>query len=145
LIVAQRVVFLDTSFVIALENKDDPHHTRAKSLDNELLQQGAVLLFHWGILIEIGDGFARLARRARGLELLARLTSEAGYEMVQITPSLLQAGLDLYRARGDKEWSLTDCISFNVMHQRGLIESLTADIHFRQAGFMALLLEPNAN
>lgn len=44
---AQRAVFLDTSFVIALENKDDPHHGRAKALDTELLKQDAVLVFHW--------------------------------------------------------------------------------------------------
>ena len=87
---APRTVFLDTSFVIALENKDDPHHARAKSLDDELLNGDAVLLFHWGILIEIADGFARLARRARGVDLLARLTSEAGYNLLPITETLLQ-------------------------------------------------------
>jgi predicted nucleic acid-binding protein len=143
LIVAQRVVFLDTSFVIALENKDDPHHARAKALDDELIRQNAVLNFHWGILIEIADGFARFARRARGLELLGRLTTETGYDLNPITEPLLQAALDLYRARIDKEWTLTDCISFTLMKQQGITDSLTADTHFRQAGFTALLLEPS--
>ena len=55
MIVARRTVFLDTSFVIALENKDDPHHARAKSLDDELLKEDAVLMFHWGILLEIAE------------------------------------------------------------------------------------------
>jgi uncharacterized protein len=141
LIVAGQTVFLDTSFVIALENKDDPYHARAKALDDELLRQDAVLLFHWGILIEIADGYARLARRAKGLQLLAKLTSESGYELLPITESLLQEGLHLYRARVDKEWGLTDCISFALMKQRGVTEALSADIHFRQAGFKALLLE----
>jgi predicted nucleic acid-binding protein len=141
LIVAQRTVFLDTSFVIALGNKDDPHHERAKALDHELLKEDAVLMLHWGILIEIADGFARLARRAHGLELLAKLTSEAGYSVVPITDTLLQGGLDLYRARADKEWSLTDCISFVLMKEQSVTEALTADNHFRQAGFKAMLLE----
>jgi predicted nucleic acid-binding protein len=39
----------------------------------------------------------------------------------------------------DKEWSLTDCLSFVVMQQRGLTEALTPDEHFVQAGFKALL------
>lgn len=137
---AQRVVFLDTSFIIALENKDDPHHARAKQLDDELLQQNAVLMLHWGVLLEIGDGFARIGRRARGLELLAKLTGESGYELCSVTAVLLQAGLDLYRARTDKEWGLTDCISFALMVERCVQEALTADVHFRQAGFKALLL-----
>ena len=64
-----RTVFFDTSFVLALENKDDPHHERAKLLDKELLNQDAVLLLHWGILLEIADGYARISRRARGLQL----------------------------------------------------------------------------
>lgn len=138
---AWRCVFLDTSFVIALENKDDPCHARAKALDDELLRQGANLLCHWGILLEIADGYARLARRAKGWQLLGKLTSESGYELLPITEPLLQEGLDLYHARIDKEWGLTDCISFVLMKQRGITEALSAEIHFRQAGFTAMLLE----
>jgi predicted nucleic acid-binding protein len=41
--------------------------------------------------------------------------------------------------RPDKEWSLTDCILFVVMEQRGLREALTGDHHFEPAGFVALL------
>lgn len=47
----------------------------------------------------------------------------------------------LYRERSDKDWSLTDCISFVIMQQRGLSDALTADLHFVQAGFRALLLD----
>ncbi len=45
----------------------------------------------------------------------------------------------LQPAGRDKDWSLTDCISFVVMHERGITEALTADHHFEQAGFVALL------
>ena len=82
---AQRAVFLDTSFVIALLNKDDPHHARAKALDLELVNDGALIILHWGIVLEIADGFARLGRRGQGLQLLAKLTDEEGYELVPIT------------------------------------------------------------
>jgi len=40
-----------------------------------------------------------------------------------------------------KEWGLTDCVSFTVMRDRGIVEGLTADEHYRQAGLRALLLE----
>lgn len=52
---------------------------------------------------------------------------------------LWRRGLGLYAARPDKAWSLTDCISFVVMTDRGLTEALTGDHHFEQAGFRALL------
>jgi hypothetical protein len=48
-------------------------------------------------------------------------------------------GLQLFGDRPDKEWSLTDCISFVVMEKEGVREALTGDKHFEQAGFVALL------
>jgi predicted nucleic acid-binding protein len=48
-------------------------------------------------------------------------------------------GVELYRNRSDKDWSLTDCISFVVMTREGITEALTADRDFEQAGFKALL------
>ena len=49
--------------------------------------------------------------------------------------------MQLYRERPDKEWGLTDCISFVVMQERGISAALTADEHFQQAGFRALMRE----
>jgi predicted nucleic acid-binding protein len=63
--VPPRTVLLDTSFILALESKDDPHHQQARDLDSELLADHAVLLLHWGILLELADGYARVSRRIR--------------------------------------------------------------------------------
>jgi uncharacterized protein len=54
---------------------------------------------------------------------------------------LLNRALQLYSERPDKTWGLTDCISFIVMWDRGLTDAVTADMHFVQAGFRALLRE----
>jgi predicted nucleic acid-binding protein len=137
----KRTVLLDTSFILALENKDDPHHEQAKALDGVLLEENAILLFHWGILLEIADGFARISRRAKGLQLLAKFENEEGYELRPISEPIFKEALNLYRSRTDKDWGLTDCVSFVLMRLEGIREALTADIHFRQAGFTALLLE----
>jgi len=140
--VSARTVLLDTSFILAHENKDDPHHSRALALDRELLAENAALVLHWGILLELGDGYARLNRRAKGQQLLARIETEENYLIRPITDSLFRMGVDLYHSRGDKEWGLTDCVSFALIRRDGMSEALTADSHFRQAGFRALLLEP---
>ena len=123
------------------QNNHDPHHKRAKKLDARLLKQKATLLLHWGILLEIGDGYARLDRRDRGVELLSRFEQEQDYRVSPITDSLLDEARQLFRDREDKEWGLTDCISFVLMKQEGIDEALTADVHFRQAGFKAMLLD----
>jgi predicted nucleic acid-binding protein len=138
--VPHRSVLLDTSFIVALENRDDRHHQRAKALDVELQREGCVFVFHWGVLFEIADGYARVGRRVKALQLLEKFESEQGYRLCPITESLLQQALALYRARPDKDWGLTDCLSFLLMRQEGITDALTADVHFRQAGFVALLL-----
>lgn len=47
------------------------------------------------------------------------------------------AGLELYEARPDKGYSLTDCISMNTMRAEGITDILTNDVHFAQEGFRA--------
>lgn len=134
-------VFADTSFFIALENKDDPYHTRAKKLDRQLLKQKVPYVLHRGILLEIGDGYARKGRRPKGVKVLAKIRSEPGYRHSPITDPLLDKAQKLYEDRTDKEWGLTDCVSFVLMDSEGITDALTADVHFRQAGFKALLLD----
>jgi uncharacterized protein len=58
---------------------------------------------------------------------------------IRLTPVLLERGLQRLRERPDKDWPLTDCISFVVMEDEGIREALTGDRHFEQAGFTALL------
>jgi uncharacterized protein len=139
--VPSRSVLLDTSFILALENRDDLLHPRAKLLERELTASRTLLVLHWGILFEIGDGYARLGRRAKGMQLLDRFQHEEGYDIQPIAAPLFQEALALYRARQDKVWGLTDCISFVLMRRLGMSDALTADVHFRQAGFTALLLD----
>ena len=135
-----RRVLLDTSFLIALENRSDQHHQRAKELDRELFDQNAILVLHWGILLEIGDGYARIGRRSKAENLFDRLLNEDRYQVEPLTQRLLDDGMALYLSRSDKEWGLTDCLTFALMHAESISEALTADVHFRQAGFATLLL-----
>jgi hypothetical protein len=52
---------------------------------------------------------------------------------------LYQQSLYFYSNRTDKEWGITDCLSFVVMHEQAISVALTTDVHFQQAGFQALL------
>ena len=77
--------------------------------------------------------------RAKGLQLLKGLERDPRFEVVPLSEELYAEGMALFSARQDKEWSLTDCISFLVMEGRGIRSALTPDHHFRQAGFEPLL------
>ena len=134
-------VFFDTSFVIAIENLDDPYHLKAREIAQQLFDEKTLCFLHWGILLEIGDGFAKIKHRLAGIRLLQRIYMEEGYIVAPITNELIENAIRLYQLRADKEFGLTDCLSFTLMRQEGLHESLTADHHFQQEGFRALLLE----
>lgn len=129
--------FADTHFYLALLNRRDADHTRA----SEVFARGEFSEFvtTMGILLEVADGMAGLPERARCIRFLDRLRAQPNTKVVEFSGALVWRGYALYRTRPDKEWSLTDCVSFVVMADEGLTEALTGDRHFEQAGFVALL------
>ena len=134
-------VFLDTSYAIALASPKDQYHGRAEALAEQLEQNRTRLMTTRAVLLEIGCALARQRYRSAAVELLDSLEKDPSVEIIPLSESLYTRAFQLYRDRPDKEWSLTDCVSFVVMQDRGLTEALTTDDHFRQAGFRALLLE----
>ena len=71
--------------------------------------------------------------------LLEHLLADPNVTIVPPSQELFERGVKLYIDRPDKDWSLTDCISFVVMEQHHLTDVLTGDHHFEQAGFGVLL------
>lgn len=134
-------VFLDASYAVALSSARDLHHARAVALAENLTPAETRLLTTRAVLLEIGNALAKLRFREAAIRLLNAIETDPQVEIVSMSDDLYRQALDLYRSRSDKEWGLTDCASFTVMRDRGLMDALTADEHFRQAGFRALLLE----
>jgi predicted nucleic acid-binding protein len=131
---------MDTSYLVALQNRDDDHHEKARSLERQCIEQGVEIVLHWGVVLEVLDGFARLSRRNIAFQVVERFKSQ-DYRLFELAPVLCHAAVELYSHRRDKEWGLTDCVSFVLMEQLGISAALTADRHLVQAGFRALLLE----
>ncbi len=66
------------------------------------------------------------------------ILQDPGIRVIPQSRATFLAGLDLYRARPDKGYSLIDCISMHTMRREGLTDVLTNDRHFEQEGFRAL-------
>lgn len=128
--------FLDTSFLIAVIRTKDQNHAAALRWRSEL--RGAFVTTEY-VLIEFLDASGPVALRQRGLDAVRILQQDRRVELVSASTQWLEDGLRLFEQHDDKEWGLTDCISFAVMRQRGLHDALTTDRHFEQAGFRALL------
>jgi hypothetical protein len=93
------------------------------------------------VLWEVLNALAHPATRSGAAEVYRQCHQADGVEVVPCEIRPMQAAFALYATRRDKSWSLTDCLSFRVMQERKLTDALTADHHFEQAGFRALLLE----
>jgi predicted nucleic acid-binding protein len=135
------LVFLDTSYAIALSAPTDQYHRRARSLADDLEAAKARLVTTRAVLLEIGNALARPRYRPSAVSLLHSLEADTKVELLPFTEELYARSLVLYCSRPDKEWGLIDCTSFVVMSDRGLTKALTADEHFEQCGFRALLRE----
>jgi predicted nucleic acid-binding protein len=134
-------IFLDTAYVNALINTRDQWHERAVHWEQKLAVERRKLLTTEFILIEIGDSLAAVKYRMEAITAISRLTSSSFVEIIPATSQLFNAGFNLFRQRQDKAWGLTDCMSFIVMQEHQLLEALTTDDDFIQAGFRALMLE----
>ena len=132
-------IFLDTSYAVALSGRADENHPRAVELAQQLQASGTSLITTRAILLEIGNTLARARHREAAVKLLTALEHDAKVEIIPASDELYQRALTVYRDRADKEWGLIDCMSFVVMNDHGLTDALTADNHFRQAGFRVLL------
>lgn len=140
-LMSEKAVFLDTGFAIALASPRDRYHARAVQLADELKISDSTIVTTRAVLLEIGAVLAKVSYRGAAVSIIEMLENDPDVEIVSWQDDLFVDAFELFRGRTDKEWSLTDCMSFVIMWQRGIQAALAADIHFQQAGFKALLLE----
>ena len=132
-----RPVFVDTQYWLAIFVPDDPWKEAARDVD----YSGASLITTEEVLSEFLTGVCARGDYLRRLacQLVREILADPTIEVVAQSHESFLAGLALYERRPDKEYSLADCISMNVMRQRKIREVLTHDRHFVQEGFIRLL------
>ena len=106
---------------------------------DEVLARRIKMITTRAVLLEFGNSLANPQLRIRAIRTLESFEHDPHIEIVPLSEELFGEAFDLFRHRMDKAWGLTDCISFVVMREREISEALTADEHFEQAGFVALL------
>ena len=132
-------LFLDTFFVQALFNPRDRYHEQARHFEPRLRAAAEVWVSE-AVLVEVADALS--ARDREGAVAFVRgCYTTPNIHVVSMDTLLLNRALELYHARPDKTWGLTDCSSFVVMEDQGLTDALTGDAHFRQAGYRTLLAD----
>jgi uncharacterized protein len=133
------MVFLDTSYAIALSAPTDQFHLQAILVADQLEINKTPIVITQAILLEIGNALSKQRYRLAAVALLESLENDSTVEIVSLSQSIYNSAFCLFRERTDKEWGLVDCISCIVMQEYGIIDALTSDNHFSQMGFRPLL------
>jgi predicted nucleic acid-binding protein len=123
-------VFADTF------NPNDELHQRAREQTEKL--SGPFITTEW-VLLELANYLRKTEQRQLFTALYDDLRHDGRVTIVPVSSEVFEEGVDRYKDRPDKDWSLTNCISFLLMEQNAIDDALAADHHFEQAGFKILL------
>jgi uncharacterized protein len=123
----------------SLLNPADKWHQEAKSFSQT--RPEITLVTTDAVLMEVLNYFSEAGARMRqaAVALCEQVMEHGNAVVLPQSRETFTLGFNLYKARPDKGYSLTDCISMIAMRDRKLREVLTHDRHFVQEGFELLL------
>ncbi|NOZ39213.1 MAG: type II toxin-antitoxin system VapC family toxin [Planctomycetes bacterium] len=132
-------VFADTLYWVALVRPNDPWRDAANQAflaitNAEIVTTDEVLI---EFLSSMSKGSAVIRQTA--VQVVQTILADPGVRVIAQTHEGFMAGLSLFESRPDKQYSLTDCISMDVMKSEGIRAVLTNDHHFAQEGFQVLI------
>jgi len=136
-----KVIFADTSGIMPYLVPALPEHKAVFEITQRHMKEGGTFVTTNYVLTELVALLSTRTRFSRPqiLSGIESVLQSPCFDIVHITPELHQQAFGLPRARPDKNWSWVDAASFIVMRQKQLMQALTTDHHFEQAGFERLI------
>ncbi|MBI3126537.1 MAG: PIN domain-containing protein [Candidatus Tectomicrobia bacterium] len=134
-----KMVFADSFYWIARVHPRDQGHEAAKKAREDLGEVQIVTTDE--VLVEFLNALSSKGEylRRQAVKMVQTILKDPDVVVVPQSRDSFMNGLELFKNRPDKEYSLTDCISMSVMWKEGLLEILTGDHHFEQEGFTVLI------
>jgi len=129
-------LFLDTSGLLCIHDQDDFPNAQAI----EIFTAARFLLTSNYVLAEfVPLSQTRGKDRQETISFINDLLEIPRLELIWVDENLHNQAMELLANRLDKNYPLCDAVSFVLMRERGIIEALTTDKHFKQEGFIKLL------
>jgi uncharacterized protein len=129
-------VFIDTSALFAVLDRDDAFHIHARAAWSSFLEDDENLITTNYVLIES----CALVQNRLGMDALRTLLDDviAVIGVQRITEADHRAAMAAVLAAGRRDLSLVDCSSFEVMRRLALRHVFAFDRHFNEQGFEVL-------
>lgn len=130
------IIFIDTSALFAVLDRDDEHHPAAAARWRELVEADEALFSSNYVFVEI----YALVQRRLGMDAVRVLDRDMGaiVETLWLDPDIHRTAVGALLAAGRRDLSLVDCASFEVMRRTGLVRAFAFDPHFAEQGFEVL-------
>jgi predicted nucleic acid-binding protein len=130
------VIFVDSSFWIALQLPRDEHHNEARTLLRSVADEGLLTTNH--VRGETWTYLRRKTWHALAVTFLDLLERTPRLHIEFVGSPLEQEALAWLRRHDERAYSFVDATSFTLMHKLGLREALAFDGDFAAAGFVEL-------
>jgi len=132
-------ILVDTWAWSAMTNRRDTEHELAKTTNKRLADAG----YHYvttNFILDETYTLIRMKLHHRGAvefgHMIKQIKAAEEITVVQITAELEEAAWEIFERYDDKDFSFTDCTSFQVMLLMSITEAFTDDHHFEQFGFV---------
>ena len=129
-------VFVDTSAVYAVVNRQETSHLPAMAAWRRLLDEGALLITSNYVVVET----IALLHHRLGVEAVRDFQEDIAplLHIEWIDEARHRSSVAALLAAGRRKLSLVDCVSFQVMREAGVRTAFCFDDHFREQGFDVL-------
>ncbi len=135
------LVFVDSSALKANYDSGDGFHARARELMHRIAARETDItgFVTTDYVLDEAITLTRFAHsHGKAVELAEATTTSKFVKVVYSDEVLFSEGMRMFKQHSDKEWSLTDCVSFATMGRYGVRTAFTFDAHFKQAGFVTV-------
>jgi uncharacterized protein len=139
---SRRHAFVDTSAFYALANAKDASHNSASIIQRRLLEERCDLHTSAFIIAETHALALRRLGRTTAQQLLANLdaaTENGSLRVSSISEQDQRNAREIIHRYDDKNFSLTDALSFAVMERLGIETAFSFDRDFEQFGLTILV------
>ena len=128
-------VFVDTGYLFALEITNDQHHQAAIQHWQGIVAALPRLVTTSYVFDEVVTFFSSRGQHTKAIQVGNNLLQSPSVQFIHVDTALFYEGWAYFQRHQDKDYSLTDCISFLVMQKLGIRRAFAFDHHFVQAGF----------